>query len=964
MLLRTFGGLSIEAESADEVPSLGPRQLALLAIVAAAGSRGVTRERIVGILWPDSEEEQARHTLSQTLYRLRRETGAPWVIGATLLRLDRAVSSDVGEFQQTLDTDRLAHAAALYTGPFLDGFYLTGAPEFERWVEENRARLKRAVLKALEALARRADEAAAHSEAAGWWRRLGELEPLEAAYAAGRIRALTATADRIGALAVAREHESRVRRELDAEPDPVIVALAAGLRSAPDRPATTPAAVAPLDAAPAREATSASASAAHSESGTRAAGPRPARALRRWWVPAAITAAIVTGLLAAWRISRPDPAPGADLPFLAIGSIRSNDTTTFGPVLRDMLATGLARVAGIDVVSNSRLLELLPEGEEGRTAAAADAARRAGATQIIEGEVGVASGLLALTLRRVDLRSGRVLQGYTARAPDPYLLADSATAAIAVDFGVDPPPGAVAAVRTRSAVAYALYELGLRAYYHSDLGAARQLMEAALQRDSTFAMAAAYAWRSNLALDRVDNANRLLPVVRQLATRAVDRERLWIEGLVAHYGGAPLTEFLAIARELTGRFPDDPDGQILLGHALSTEGDRAGAVGAYGRAVAIDSAAGAIRGPHCRVCQALWNMAGAYQWWDSLPAAERTSRRLIALRPEDASGWASIAESLLRQERRADAEAALATMARLNPVGIVDFGHLLDRDLIRSGRSDELEARAISELRTQTPEERGELPWLLAFALRNQGRFREAHALAAEGALPGNSTRLTGHSDLVTLAIVALEDGRARESARRFLDMVATDRAAGQGAGFTARNVTWHLTLAATALAAAGDTAAVRALADSVERIGARSSVGRDLRLHHFLRGLLLQRQNRHAEAVESFRSALFSLTDGYTRINLEIARSLGHLGRHAEAIAVLQPALRGGVDGSNTYVTHTELHEALARAFDAAGRRDSADVHYAAVARAWRSADRGLGERYRFARDRAESRNARLDPE
>jgi hypothetical protein len=59
-------------------------------------------------------------------------------------------------------------------------------------------------------------------------------------------------------------------------------------------------------------------------------------------------------------------------------------------------------------------------------------------------------------------------------------------------------------------------------------------------------------------------------------------------------------------------------------------------------------------------------------------------------------------------------------------------------------------------------------------------------------------------------------------------------------------------------------------------------------------------------------------------------------------------------VDGSNTYVTHTELHEALAHAFHAAGRRDSARVHYAAVERAWRKADPMLAERYAIARARA----------
>jgi hypothetical protein len=70
-------------------------------------------------------------------------------------------------------------------------------------------------------------------------------------------------------------------------------------------------------------------------------------------------------------------------------------------------------------------------------------------------------------------------------------------------------------------------------------------------------------------------------------------------------------------------------------------------------------------------------------------------------------------------------------------------------------------------------------------------------------------------------------------------------------------------------------------------------------------------------------------------------------LGRPQEAVAVLRPALHGGVDGSNTYLTHTELHEAAAQAFALAGRFDSAAAHYQAVERAWRHADPEYAARY-----------------
>jgi predicted Zn-dependent protease len=113
----------------------------------------------------------------------------------------------------------------------------------------------------------------------------------------------------------------------------------------------------------------------------------------------------------------------------------------------------------------------------------------------------------------------------------------------------------------------------------------------------------------------------------------------------------------------------------------------------------------------------------------------------------------------------------------------------------------------------------------------------------------------------------------------------------------------------------------------------------------------LLQAAGRHAEAVAAFRRSLYSLTDGYTEINLALARSLLALGRPDEAVAVLRPAIHGGVDGSNTYTSRTELHEAMAQAFEQAGRRDSAVAHWGAVERAWRGADPEFRERHERAR-------------
>jgi len=67
--------------------------------------------------------------------------------------------------------------------------------------------------------------------------------------------------------------------------------------------------------------------------------------------------------------------------------------------------------------------------------------------------------------------------------------------------------------------------------------------------------------------------------------------------------------------------------------------------------------------------------------------------------------------------------------------------------------------------------------------------------------------------------------------------------------------------------------------------------------------------------------------------------------------VPVVRAALHGGIDGSNLYVTRTDLHELLAQSFERLGNRDSAAVHYRAVVRAWARSDPRYRERFNRAR-------------
>jgi DNA-binding SARP family transcriptional activator/tetratricopeptide (TPR) repeat protein len=899
--LRTFGGLWIESSDPSEAPAPPPRRLALLAVLAAAGPRGLSRDRLLGILWPEGSEERGRHALAQMVYSLRadlRSDGA--IAGSSEVKLDPSIiASDVGDFAAAIARGDREAAARLYSGPFLDGFYLSEAPAFERWVEEERARLAAAAVVAVEQLALATGDIV-------WRRRLTELDPLRGRYAADYMAALAAAGDRAGALGHARSHERRVRGELEASPDAEVTRLANRLRAeradpAPPLPVTS-AVPAPTATTPVTTATT-------------------SRGTRRARLAAMLVLALALAAFILWRSTNSPAVSG--LPLLAVGTVRDGagrDSTGSGAVLTDMLATSLARIRGLQVVANSRLLELVPRGTEAVPGNLSVAAREAGAAEILEGELVFApDGGLRLELRRIDLKAGVVRQGYSVRAFDRYAAVDSATAAIAQDFGLSAPAKPIAEVSTSSPIAYRLYEEGLRAYYQYDVPAAYRLMNAALEEDSTFAMAAFYAWRSGISADPGSEPAQRARAVR-LAPRAADRERLLILGMTNAQLEDPAA--LAPAESLAIRFPSDPDGQELYGLMQGARGEWARAAAALQRAIALDSAASVKPGAVCRACTSLHHLFDVYAAWDSMPAAERAVQAWIRLRPDAPEPWGILVQIRWRQERWDEADAALKRADSLstrpgNPESRF-------RAALRRGSYDEVGKAAAVTLSDADPDRRVDARWVWLIALRNQGRLREAKALS---------------EDRLTQSIVAFESGDYPVAISGFRAIAAAANTIPQP-GHRARGVSWNLTHAAVAYAASGDTAAVRRLADSVEAIGPQSLFGRSARLHYFLRGLLLAAGGRHAEALESYRRAMFSATEGYTRINYEMAKSLLALKRPGEALAPLQAALRGGIDGSTLYITRTELHELLAQAFAAAGQRDSAAVHYREVMRAWERGD------------------------
>lgn len=204
------------------------KRLALLALVAAAGEKGVSRDRLVALLWPESDTQEARHHLSHSLYVLRKALGEDAIhTGGEFIRLNhQLVRVDVQEFEQALETGAAEAAAGAYAGPFMDGFHLGSSVEFDRWAEGERRQLATAYARLVESEARAADERSDASAAAAWWGRLVEHDPYNSAAVVGLMSALAAGGDPANALQVAHDHAQLLRRDFEMEPAPEVRELA------------------------------------------------------------------------------------------------------------------------------------------------------------------------------------------------------------------------------------------------------------------------------------------------------------------------------------------------------------------------------------------------------------------------------------------------------------------------------------------------------------------------------------------------------------------------------------------------------------------------------------------------------------------------------------------------------------------------------------------------------------------
>lgn len=204
------------------------RARALVYYLAAQGGP-VSREQLLGLLWPDHERAAAQQILRTTLHGARRALG-PALAGEDALSIApevdvdyRALAAVVGD-PGAGDTE-LTAALGRYGGDLLAGFELPDAEPFEEWLAVERERARLLAVRGLTRMARMAEARRDYGAALEALGRALAFDPLKEDLQRDAIRLHYLAGDRVGAIRRYEQLRDLLDEEMGVPPMAETVAL-------------------------------------------------------------------------------------------------------------------------------------------------------------------------------------------------------------------------------------------------------------------------------------------------------------------------------------------------------------------------------------------------------------------------------------------------------------------------------------------------------------------------------------------------------------------------------------------------------------------------------------------------------------------------------------------------------------------------------------------------------------------
>ena len=779
--IATLGQLSIQRDGQVlSGPGTQPRRLAMLALMVRAGERGVSRERLVAMLWPDADEERGRRAVTQALYALRRELGGDEaIVGAKDLRLDpQSVSADLWEFEDAAKREAWSEAAARYGGPFIDGFSLPGAAEFERWSEAERSTLAHEYARVLERAAVASESAGDRDAAVRWWRKLAAHDPFNARIATSLMRALAASGDAAGAIRHASVYKTLMEAELELPPDPSVLALADALRrapAAPPPPASAREAESGAPAAASIDVQGASPAVGEVAIPSAAAPPR----LRAAAMPLVVAAAALVAIAAAFgSIALRARRPPLDARRVIVAPLENRtgnqQLDLVGAMVAEWVTQGVARTELVEVVDARTMLSSARDVElSGSPRYLRTLAEENGAGVVVSGSFYQDGDSLRFQTQISEPRSGRVrmsidLVSAPAARPTEALkpITERVMGALAALLDPRLNNASVATSQPPTYEAYRHFLLGMQSF-GNDFEAEYAHFIRAAELDTSYAQAVLWAGIASANLRIYPRADSLLATLDSARERLAPYDQANLEYFYRGFVQGDWPASLAGARRMLQLAPN-------AGHAHYAVGFTAVALNRPAEALEALLSVDLERGWGRSWAPQLINLiTRAYHQLGQHESELEWARRLRRIDP--GQGWLRIAEGralaalgrVEELEQRLDEGLAFPPTERTwevySPGG---FALLAARELDAHGfpgPADSVVTRAVVWYERQPDAERATpgARRALATALYQQGRYAAAgtifRALATEGP--------AGMSDFGALGVIAAREGRRAEAA-------------------------------------------------------------------------------------------------------------------------------------------------------------------------------------------------------
>src|SRR5690606_35383579 len=408
-----------------------PRRVAILAYLALSSPHLRSRDVTQALFWPESDQRRARHSLNQVLHALRLGLGQEAIVsrGAEVGVAADVLWCDAAAFQLAVSAGRPREALDLYRGELLPGVFVKGAPEFERWLESERERLRRTALKAAARLAeeeeRRGDLLAA-SELA---RRAIELAVDEEIVVQRLMEQLDRLGDRAGAIDVFEKFARHLAAAYGARPSPETQRLASLVRQRLDPVAVAPAPAAneraehvEADASPGKNAPNEPRHEAPREAPSAVARRRPPRPsplaahARRLWLATATVAAVPIALILGGLRGAGEPVRSAPaMPWIVIDPFESagdRDAEHIAAALTNALVAQLGGIESIHVIPTGLGKDLNSAWGDGAVS------RDAGTAAFrVHGAVLRGADRLRVFVQLLEVPSGRTLAAASVERP-------------------------------------------------------------------------------------------------------------------------------------------------------------------------------------------------------------------------------------------------------------------------------------------------------------------------------------------------------------------------------------------------------------------------------------------------------------------------------------------------------------------------------------------------------------------